>query len=193
MPGATIVPPGGLHLHIVLLIVTPALVALAGGVAARIAGTGLAARCLAGVGLGAAIGVQALFLLPGGAAGASFPGLPPVVRVGWLPDTLALVLGCWAAWRWRAAGILGWCGRTALALALPVALLAPLIAACEPDSAARHRRWRLLVYALAALASPWVPAWSMALAAAVAATASGAWRWPMVLVSAAAVAAAWRA
>ncbi|MBA3686821.1 MAG: hypothetical protein H0W72_16495 [Planctomycetes bacterium] len=191
MPGATIVPPGGLHLHIVLLIVTPALVALAGGIAARAAGTGLAARYLAGVGLGAAIGVQALFLLPGGAAGVVFPGLSPVVRVGWLPDLLALALGCWAAWRWRAAGILAWCSRTALALALPVVLLAPLIAACEPDLAVRHRRWRLLGYVLAALVSLWLPAWSMALAATIGATAAGAWRWPLVLVSASAVVAAW--
>jgi hypothetical protein len=144
MPVAQLVPPGGLDQHGVLVALSPALLAAAAGSAAAMVGDSRAARGLACAGLVAALGLQALFLLPGGAAAAyTEPLAHGLVRVGPLQTGGALVLGAWAAWRWfprydpaiqRLRPVWAWCLRVALGLVLPVAALPLLLIGCEGDA-----------------------------------------------------------
>ncbi len=130
-----------LDLHAVLVTVTPALLALGAGGAAVVAGEGRGARVLAWLGLGVALALQALFLLPHGAAAAfTQPLAHGLVKVGYAQSGAALLLGAWACWRWRpvrgapTASTAGWCLRTALALALPVVALPMLLLGAEGDA-----------------------------------------------------------
>jgi hypothetical protein len=131
-----------LDLHAVLVTLTPALLALGAAGAAAIAGEGRGARVIAGLGLAGALALQALFLLPHGAAAAfTQPLARGLVKVGYAQSGAALLLGGWACWRWRpgrraVVGVptTGWCLRTALALALPVAALPLLLLGAERDA-----------------------------------------------------------
>lgn len=142
MPVPQLSPPGMLDLHAVLVTLTPALLALGAAGAAAIAGEGRGARLIAGLGLAGALALQALFLLPHGAAAAfTQPLAHGLVKVGYAQSGAALLLGGWACWRWRpgrrADGptpTTGWCLRTALALALPVAALPLLLLGAERDA-----------------------------------------------------------
>jgi hypothetical protein len=131
-----------LDLHAVLVTLTPALLALGAAGAAAIAGEGRGARLIAWLGLAGALALQALFLLPHGAAAAfTQPLARGLVKVGYAQSGAAFLLGAWACWRWRpgrpaggAAPTAGWCLRTALALALPVAALPLLLLGAERDA-----------------------------------------------------------
>lgn len=132
-----------LDLHAVLVALTPALLALGAAGSAVMAGQGRLARLMAWGGLSSALVLQALFLLPAGAAAAfQLPLAHGLVRVGYAPSGCALLLGLWAWWRWRprASAVAGaggtavsWCLRVALALALPVAALPLLLLGAESD------------------------------------------------------------
>jgi len=145
MPVPQMSPPGMLDLHAVLVTLTPALLALGAAGAAVIAGEGRGARLIAWLGLGGALALQALFLLPHGAAAAfTQPLARGLVKVGYAQSGAALLLGSWACWRWRpgrvaglSAPTTGWCLRTALALALPVAALPMLLLGAEGDAGPR--------------------------------------------------------
>jgi hypothetical protein len=131
-----------LDLHAVLVTLTPALLALGAAGAATISGEGRGARLIAWLGLSGALALQALFLLPHGAAAAfTQPLARGLVKVGYAQSGAALLLGAWACWRWRPgrsaggrAPTAGWCLRTALALALPVAALPMLLLGAEGDA-----------------------------------------------------------
>ena len=135
MPIQQLTPPGMLDLHAVLVALTPPALAIAMAGAAAVAGQGRQIRALAWIGLAGALAIQALFLLPSGAAAAfRQPLAHGLVRVGYAPSGCALVLGLWAWWHWRSAALagrgvttMGWCLRVALALALPVVAM-PLLA-----------------------------------------------------------------
>jgi hypothetical protein len=131
-----------LDLHAVLVTLTPAALSLGAGGAAVIAGEGRGARFIAWLGLAGALALQALFLLPHGAAAAfTQPLARGLVKVGYAQSGGALLLGAWACWRWRPgaragapASTAGWCLRTALALAVPVAALPLLLLGTERDA-----------------------------------------------------------
>jgi hypothetical protein len=191
MPGPVLEPPGGLQHHLALVALTPALLAL-GAAAASAAVRGRAGRILAGVALLPALLLQALFLLPDGivaqAAGSQLGGL---VRIGWVPSSVALLLGLWATWRWRiAASGWAWTLRVALALLLGVLLVPLTLLGIEPDATPSGRRWRLTgMVALSGLAW-WWPAWAMAVACLLAATARSPWRGACTVAALAVVVAA---
>jgi hypothetical protein len=142
MPIQQISPPGMLDLHAVLVALTPAALAVGAAGAVGVAGRGRLGRLMAWCALGGALAVQALFLLPSGAAAAfRLPLAHGLVRVGYAPSGCALLLGLWACWRWRprsspmpdAISAPGWCLRVALALALPVAAVPVLLLGAERD------------------------------------------------------------
>lgn len=147
MPVPQITPPGFLDQHSLLVALSPALLAIGTGFAAwMIAGTNTkrpvpALRWIAGFSLIGALVIQALFLLPGGAA-VAFAGEPlahGLVRVGVAPTAAGLLLALWAFWQWRprdaVARVWPWCLRVALAAALPVVALPLLVLGCEGDVA----------------------------------------------------------
>lgn len=168
MPVPQLTPPGHLDQHSLVVALTPALLCLAmAGAAWLIGRDGRALRVLAGINLVAALLLQALFLVPWGPAAAyTEPIGGGVVRVGWSETGAAFLLGCWALWYWRpwrptvTGGVVRWCQRVALALALPTLAL-PLLAipaladvrtdAIQPDHG--RRCWKAGVIALLATAA----------------------------------------
>ncbi len=193
MAGPTLTPPGSIEHHVTLMALTPALLAVGAAIATRIIGRGRLGRWCGWCMLAAALSVQALFLLPNGAA-ASYP--QPVgcglVRIGWVPTGLALLFGLWALMRWHPESSRqrpwSWCARVALALALPVTQVPLLVIGCEADvslRATRRRSWRALVLVLATVAIPLVgPRVAMASGLAIAGLLlDGPWR-PVTLVCA---------
>jgi len=199
MPIPQVDPPGAFHLHVVLAAVTPGLLAIGTGLAARTIGAGRGARVVAAIGLAVAVAVQAAVLLPGGAAATvDEPLWHGVVRIGWVPSGLALVGALWAAWwrgAWRRPAIeptaddrplppFWWCWSVAVALLLPVVLLPVVVLGCEPlltaDAGGPSKRLlRAGVATLATLLLPLIGApIAMAATALVAAlTLRGPWRW----------------
>ena len=162
MSGPILIPPGGLEHHVTLLALTPALLAIGAAMASVVLGRGRLARFCGWCGLFGAVALQALFLLPRGAA-ASYPdpvGLG-LVRIGWVPSGLALALGLWALRHWRPRRTRprtwSWCARVALALALPVVQVPLIVLGCEHDAVSTRRQsWRVVVLAVATAAIPLV-------------------------------------
>jgi len=191
MSGPSLIPPGALHHHLALVALTPALLALGATVAAA-AVRGSGARTLAAIALIPPLVLQAALLLPDGlAAQAGGPQLGGLVRLGWIPATVALLLGGWATWRWRASErVWSWPLRVAAALLLSVLMVPALTLAIEPDAPPIGRRWRVAVALALTPLAWWWPAWAMAAACAVAATASGPWRAALAAATLAALAAA---
>lgn len=214
MPAQQLVPPGHLDLHVVIVALTPPLLAAAAGIACGIAGGGRASRVLGWVGMAVSFALLALFLAPQGVAKAyTQPLAHGLVRVGWWQVVAALAASGWTAWCWQplAAGgrsPSGWGLRTMLAMVLSLCPMPLAILACEADlrratpgwlPKARWRRIRgvavvalgVIAWWLLATASPpsWPTApWTMAVACGVAAiTAAGPWRLPLVLAGAAAL------
>src|SRR5688572_9895241 len=94
--------PGLLDLHAPLVAATPALLALATVPAVLVVGPRRGQRAIGWIGLGAALLLQALFLLPGRVVGAyDEPLLGGVVRLGLVQLALAPVCGAWIASCWR--------------------------------------------------------------------------------------------
>ena len=191
MPGPALDPPGGLHQHLALVALTPALLAV-GAAAASAAVRGRGAYVLSAIALVPALLLQALFLVPDGiAAQAAGPHLGGLVRIGWVASASALLLGLWAAWHWRhSSPVWTWPLRVALAALLPVLLLPPLLLGIEPDSPCAGRRWRMAGILVLTPLGCWWPAWAMTVAAVVAASAPGPWRAACVAAALASSAAA---
>lgn len=160
--------PGSAWLHLPLALLSPALLALACAPAA-----GLLARhprlqrWLAGIGLALALALAATWLWPGRGAWA---GIAPLLgglveaRPGLL--AAALLLGAASVWREASSGAWSWCGRSALALALPLLHL-PLLAAAipGPEAGVRTRLALLGASLVLSLACFWLPPWALMVAA----------------------------
>ncbi len=209
MPVPQLTPPGHLDQHSLLVALTPVLLCLITALALRIIGTRSAAQARAALLLGmmsvlAALGLQALFLLPWGPAAAyTEPLAGGLVRVGWLESGSALLLGAWAAWYWRpwrgGSSAARWSLRVALGLALPVVALPALAIAAFADVPAAEGRRCWLAAALAVLVtgvivavpqlSPECRWWlhGVTLAGCVALAGRGPWAIPLVIALVAAL------
>ena len=203
-------------MHVVVVAATPAILALLGGIVAAIAGGTRAARALGWFCTLSGIALLVVFLRPGGvAASYTYPLAHGWMRVGPWQILAAILSGIWAALVWRPGqaeqGPVGWGVRTALALLMPVSLLAvgAMGVDLDPQPQRESRRWprrtlRLALIAGLSLAGAlalvahapsgdlfvgdWSARWCMAAACAIAA--SGAtWRWavPMILAALAAL------
>lgn len=194
---AQVVPPGHLDQHATLLALTPSILAIGAALSVSVLANLRGARVVAWCGALVALAVQALFLIPLGAAGSYHePLFHDFVRIGWAPDLTALLAGLWSFWQWRPKAEQGslalWPGRIGLAFLLATVLMPGLVLACEPDDAEASARWRALRIAVviaATLAMPWLgPAIAAAIALAFsAATGRGPWRPVLALCAVAAV------
>jgi hypothetical protein len=203
MPVPQLTPPGHLDQHSLLVALTPVLLCLFTALALRLIAArpgGRAALILALMNVGAALTVQALFLLPWGPAAAyTEPLAGGLVRVGWVDSGSALVLGCWAAWYWRpwqsGSTATRWSLRVALGLSLPVVALPVLAIAALADvpAASGRRCWLASVLAVivtaVVLLVPELPAscrwWlhGVTLAGCVVLAGRGPWAIPLVIAA----------
>ncbi|MBA3710522.1 MAG: hypothetical protein H0W83_17085 [Planctomycetes bacterium] len=194
MPAPQLTPPGHLHLHVVLVAVTPPLLALITSGTLAVLGRGRASRILGWIGIAMAWVLLALFLKPGGIAAAlGAPLAGGWIVIGTWQVAAALAASAWTAWYWlpdAAVNPTWWALRVAVAMTLPLCVLPALMLACEPDlrwngpaGAARRSTLRVssaLILTVACWVTP--SALAMAIAAAVVAmTATSAWRLPAAL------------
>jgi len=85
----SITAPGSAAWHLVLALLAPGCLALAGAVAARVAGRGRLAAVGAGVALLAAVAVLPVQLQPAPIAALTRPILDGCLAVGWIPTGTA--------------------------------------------------------------------------------------------------------
>lgn len=146
MPAPQLPPPGHLDLHVVIVALTPPVLAAVAGISCAISGGGRAGRVLGWIGMVASFALLALFLSPNGVAKAySQPLAHGVIRVGWWQVAAALVSSLWAAWCWRpvasaaaaplpgSRGASAWGLRTMVAMLLPLCAMPLALLACEAD------------------------------------------------------------
>ncbi|HYE05262.1 MAG TPA: hypothetical protein VEL07_07005 [Planctomycetota bacterium] len=181
--------PGHLELHAPLVALTPALLALATVPAVLALGARPGQRVIGWIGIGAALVLAALFLIPGRVVGAyEQPLLGGVIRLGLAQLLCAPICGAWIAAAFRPrddnrpGAAPGWCARTALALALPLvaAPVLPLFIEGDqrraPATRRDHARAALIV-AAALAAAVGAPLWAAHAVACLAAAALGRGHW----------------
>ena len=199
-------PPGGGNWHIVLTLLTPALLALSGALASRCIGRRRGATTFALLGILAG-GFVALWALRPSGALTAFESAPlgGLLRVGIAPLVTAFVLSAITAWRFHPASFRAeswrhaawtWALRVALAWSLPLLALPLLWLGAEWDKAGNRlgaapqhidrSQFRIARIAVAVIASIpalaggpaiWSVAGAMITALVVCSTRRGFWPW----------------
>jgi hypothetical protein len=202
-----LIPPGGLFMHMALVLVTPALLAWSGALLSVLCGRGRIALVVAGLFLLMALGLSALFLRPDGALTAfTDPLLFGFVRSSW-PALIAVpALGLLLTLRWfpRHDAPWTWCMRVGIGMSLPLVACPVLWLGVEGDhgpQADRSRIGRIALLSVAQLSvfaamlmgfGLWlVPLLMVLCHAFVAATCAGPWRWIAAALAVVAVAEHW--